>query len=195
MVNTGATFFVIITPLVSVAFLMVTLIYCYKIRKLTFRYFDKKQPFAWYLRQTRVLEYCQAHAPELKLYEYIRISSLLRQVLLLALGIDIAIFVALMTPLLAAALMMYHFWLFAILAVIALTFALILMRLRCQKALIDFIKGQPGELIFPKAWHLDGAFDLAVHQQLYRYYKVLSVAVGIFFVVDLLYTAVLIQVY
>ena len=195
MANTGTTFFVMAMPLVSVVLLIFILIYCYKIRKLTLKHFDKKQPFAWYLRQTHALEYCQEHAPELKLYEYSRSLVLLGQVLLLALGIGIAICVALITPSLAAALMMYHFWIFAILAIIALTFASVLLQLCCQKALIDFIKSRHGELFFPKAWHLDGAFDLAVHQQLYRYYKVLLVVVGIFLVVDALYTVALIQLY
>lgn len=191
MTNAGVAWFVIIMQLVSAILLILMLMYVYQIRKLALRHFDKKQSFAWYQRQLRILEYCQTHAPELKLYEYSRSLVLLRQLLLLALGIDLAIYVALMMPPLAVALMSYHFWIFAIFAVIALTFALVLLRLRYQKGLVDFIKNQSGEVIFPKAWHLDGAFDLAVHQKLYRYYKALLVAIGIFFAVNVLCVVVL----
>lgn len=192
MTNTGVAWFVIITQLVSAILLILILMYGYQIRKLTLKHFDKKHPFAWYQRQLRILEYCQTHAPELKLYEYSRSLVLVRQLLLLALGIDLAICVALMMPPPAVALMAYHFWIFAIFAVIALAFASVLLRLRYQKGLVDFIKNQSGEVIFPKAWHLDGVFDLAVHEQLYRYYKALLLVIGIFFAVDVLYVAVLI---
>lgn len=195
MVNADATFFVSTMPLVLMVLLIFSLIYCHQIHKLIFKHFDKKQPFAWYLRQVRVLEYCQTHAPELKLYEYSRSLILLRQLVLLALGVGLAISVALMIPSLAVALTAYHFWIFAILVMIALTFATVSLQLHCQKVLVDFIKSRHGELFFPKAWHLDGAFDLAVHQQLCRYYKALLVIVGIIFVVYTLYVVALIQLY